>query len=113
MYGKGTSTAFTDAVAFPDLPKAKIAQQEDGSVQVHYGKQATLKIACSATNVHYTDLQAPEAGLYEHLVGVLPQLFKDRGVATFTATPAGSGPEKALKARAPWKKRKGRLVWEL
>lgn len=110
LYGTGTSKAFASACSAPtvevetDLGVRVNVEWEDGSV---------LKIECSPDEVNFLTLRSQREGLYSDLCDTLPELFKDRGVKSFRASPSGPESESILRKRGAWGDDPKGLRWVL
>ena len=112
LYGDGASEGFANALPGDPTEVLEI-EVEGGHVRVNVvWEDATMKIECSETQVHYLALHSP-GGLYTKLCDALPGFFKDLGVQTFTASPGDADSDAVLRRRGDWHSAKPGLVWEI
>lgn len=112
MYGEGMAKAFRTAL--PDKTKSVNEVQVGDYVRVNVKwARSEMKIDCWPERVHYLHLQSGRKGLYSDLCESLPPLFKERGVVTFTASPASTEAAGVLLKRGDWRLGPRGLVWEL
>lgn len=113
LFGEGTSEAF--AAALPDGDKATVHELSiHGYIRVNVKwPRSELKIDCWPEQVHFLHLRSGRKGLYSDLCDVLPELFRERGVKRFTASPADPSAAEILLKRGVWMPGPRGLVWEL
>lgn len=99
LYRRGTAKAIADATG-ADLTEAPI----EGGVRVYltWENGSTMKIDAYPERVHFLTLSSKRRSLYSDLCRTLPDLFRDRGVERFTASPATPESDAILRKRGEW-----------
>lgn len=99
LYGKGTSKAFSEACG---ASAVEVETDLGVRVNVEWKDGSLLKVECRPDEVNFLTLRSEREGLYSDLCDTLPELFKKRGVETFTARPATPESEAILRKRGDW-----------
>lgn len=112
LYGTG---AQAELLAALDAESTEVVETPEGvKVYVTWPDEGSMKIVCSADNVHYASLHVPpRSGRYTTLCERLPGLFKARGVKTFTASAGDEASADVLRRRGAWTGPNSALVWRL
>lgn len=110
LYGKGASSAFQKATGGS---VTEVSIKDGVRVYVGWDDGSVLKIDCFPRYVHYLTLKSYRKGLYTDLCGTLPDLFKQRGVESFTASPADVESDAILRRRGNWQDAERGIRWVL
>ena len=110
LYGEGTSGAFSEACA---APAVEVETDLGVRVNVEWKDGSLLKVECSPDEVNFLTLRSEREGLYSDLCDTLPELFKDRGVKSFRASPSSTESEFILRKRGRWETDPKGLRWVL
>lgn len=110
LYGAGTAEAFAAATG------GECAEVEiPGGVRVYvrWKNRSALKIDAYPDRVHFAALRSTRKNLYSDLCAALPDLFRERGVERFTASPGTPESDAILRKRGEWQDAARGIEWIL
>lgn len=113
LYKRGTAKALREALG-GDAVLVEVVEIDEGvRVYAEWPNGSTMKIDAYPDRVHFATLTSKRKRLYSDLCKVLPDLFRDRGVERFTASPATPEADAILRKRGEWRTADRGIEWIL